>query len=362
LATPDRFSTRVFALAVVALLAFLLFRIFEPFLGPIYWAFLLAFMLFPVNRRLRRLLGGRKAVAATVMTIAVTLGIAVPVVLGSAAFARQAVELGHRLSETAREHEISGPQDLLKLPVIGGAMEWIQARFPIAGGQIQAWMVQGSQRVVQFLVARSGELVFGALGIVGGLTLTLFVLFFFFRDGDVMAAWARNLIPLDERRKDRLDRHLSSVTRAVVFGTVVTAIVQGILLGLGFWIAGLPSPIVFGVVAAVASFVPFVGTGLVWVPAALYLRIHAPAWKPIFLVVWSALVVGSADNFLRPLLVSGKSQVGTLTVFFGVLGGLAAFGFIGLFVGPVILALVLSLLEFVEEDRVTAPSAPPAAP
>jgi predicted PurR-regulated permease PerM len=350
--TPDRFSTRVFALAVVALLAFLLFRIFEPFLGPIYWAFLLAFMLFPVNRRLRRLLGGRKAFAATVLTVAVTLGIAVPVVLGSAAFARQAVELGHRLSETARGHEISGPQDLLKLPVIGGAMEWIQARFPIAGEQVQTWTVQGSQRVVQFLVARSGELVFGALGILGGLTLTLFILFFFFRDGDVMAARARNLIPLDERRKDRLDRHLSSVTRAVVFGTVVTAVVQGILLGLGFWIAGLPSPIVFGVVAAVASFVPFVGTGLVWVPAALYLWVYA----------WSALVVGSADNFLRPLLVSGKSQVGTLTVFFGVLGGLAAFGFIGLFVGPVILALVLSLLEFVEEDRAAAPPAASAPP
>jgi predicted PurR-regulated permease PerM len=360
MATPDRFSTRVFALAVVALLGFLLFRIFEPFLGPIYWAFLLAFMLFPLNRQLRRAVGGRKGLAATLLTIAVTVGIAVPVAVGSVAFARQAVELGHRVSETAREYEIAGPQDLIKLPLIGGAIEWIQARFHFAGEQIQTWMVQGSQRVVQFLLARSGEIVFGALGLFGSLTLTLFILFFLFRDGDLMAARARNLIPLDEKRKDRLDRHLQAVTRAVVFGTVVTAIVQGILLGLGFWITGLPSPVVFGVLAAVASFVPFVGTGLVWVPAALYLWAHAPAWKPIFLVAWSALVVGSADNFLRPLLVSGKSQVGTLTVFFGVLGGLAAFGFIGLFVGPVILALALSLLEFVEEDRAaSAPSAPP---
>lgn len=359
MATPDRFSTRVFALAVVALLGFLLFRIFEPFLGPTYWAFLLAFMLFPLNRRLRRAMGGRRALAAAVLTVAVTLGIAVPVVIGSSAFARQAVELGHRLSQTARDYEIAGPQDFMKLPLIGGAIEWIQARFHFAGGQLQTWLVQGSQRAVQFLLARSGELVFGALGILGSLTLTLFILFFFFRDGDVMAARVRNLIPLEERRKDRLDRHLQAVTRAVVFGTVVTAVVQGILLGLGFWVAGLPSPVVFGVVAAVASFVPFVGTGLVWVPAALYLWAYAAAWKPIFLVLWSALVVGSADNFLRPLLVSGKSQLGTLTVFFGVLGGLAAFGFIGLFVGPVILALVLSLLEFVEEDRAAPPSAPP---
>jgi len=358
-AAPDRFSTRVFALAIVALLGFLLFRIFEPFLGPIYWAFLLAFMLFPVNRRLRRAMGGRKALAATILTIAVTLGIAVPVAVGSAAFARQAVELGHSMTQTAREYEIAGPQDLLKLPLIGRAIAWIQARFPFAGQQIQAWTVQGSQKVVQFLLARSGELVFGALGILGSLTLTLFILFFFFRDGDVMAARARNLIPLDERRRDRLDHHLQAVTRAVVFGTVVTAVVQGMLLGLGFWVTGVPSPVVFGALAAVASFVPFVGTGLVWVPAVLYLWVQAPAWKPISLLVWSALVVGSADNFLRPLLVSGKSQVGTLTVFFGVLGGLAAFGFIGLFVGPVILALVLSLLEFVEEDRAAATPASP---
>ena len=362
MATPDRFSTRVFALTVVALLGFLLFRIFEPFLGPIYWAFLLAFMLFPLNRRLRLSMGGRRGLAAASLTVGVTLGIAVPVAIGSAAFARQAVELGHRVSATAREYEIAGPQDLVKLPVIGGAMEWVQARFHFAGEQIQTWVVQGSQQVVQFLLARSGELVFGALGLLGSLTLTLFILFFFFRDGDLMAARARNLIPLDDRRKDRLDHHLQAVTRAVVFGTVVTAVVQGVLLGLGFWVTGLPSPLVFGVLAAVASFVPFVGTGLVWAPAVLYLWAHAPPWKPIFLLVWSALVVGSADNFLRPLLVSGKSQVGTLTVFFGVLGGLAAFGFIGLFVGPVILALVLSLLEFVEEDRAAATSSPAAPP
>jgi predicted PurR-regulated permease PerM len=359
-ATPDRFSTRVFALAVVALLGFLLFRIFEPFLGPIYWAFLLAFMLFPVNRRLRRALGGRKGLAATVLTVAVTLGIAIPAAIGVVAFGRQAVELGHRVSDTAREYEIAGPQDLVKLPLIGGAIRWIQGRFHFVGEHIQTWLVHGSQRVVQFLLARSGEVVFGALGIFGSLTLTLFILFFFFRDGDVMAARARNLIPLEERRKDRLDQHLQTVTRAVVFGTVVTAVVQGILLGIGFWITGLPSPVVFGTIAAVASFIPFVGTGLVWVPAALYLWVHDPGWRAIFLIGWSALAVGSADNLLRPLLVSGKSQVGTLTVFFGVIGGLAAFGFIGLFVGPVILALVLSLLEFVEEDRAAAvPSAPP---
>jgi predicted PurR-regulated permease PerM len=350
-AQRDRFSTRVFGLFIVALLSYLLFRIFQPFLVPVYWAFLLALMLFPLNRRLRRLLSGRRTLSAGLLTVGVTLGIAIPAAIGMVAFARQAIELGHRVAATAQQYEIGGPEDLVKLPVVGGAMEWLKSRLHLQGTEIRALLSRASQQAVQFVLKGSGDVLFGALGILADLTLTLFVLFFFFRDGDAMAARAIRLIPLEGRRKERLDRHLQSVTRAVVFGTVVTAAVQGTLLGLGFAITGVPSSLVFGVLAAVASFVPLVGTALVWVPAALYLFAQGVAWKWIFLVAWSAVVVGSADNLLRPLLVSGKSQVGTLTVFFGALGGLAAFGFIGLFVGPVILALVLSLVEFAEEDE-----------
>lgn len=357
---PDRFSTRVFGLAVAAILAYALFHIFEPFFGPIYWAFLLAFMLSPVNRRVRRLVRERRGLAASLMTLAVTLGIAIPAALGAIAFARQAIELGAQLSSVAERYQIGGVQDVLRLPVLGPPMQWMQSHFHVDAGQIQAWVVQGSQKAVQALLTGSRAVLFGALGIFGSVTLTLFILFFFFRDGDVMMARARGLIPLDPKRKERLSRHLQDVTRAVVFGTVVTAVVQGLLLGVGFWITGVPSPVVFGVLSTVASFIPFVGTGLVWVPAALYLFAQGVAWKTIFLVAWSALVVGSADNVLRPILVSGKSQIGTLTVFFGVLGGLAAFGFIGLFLGPVVLALVLTLIEFAEEEQAAARA--PAAP
>lgn len=347
----DRFSTRVFGLAIVAALAYLLFHIFAPFLAPIYWAFLLAFMLFPITVRVRRRVGGRKGLGAALLTLGVLLGIAVPAAIGVFAFARQAVELGRRVSAAAQQYQIEGIGDVLKIPVLGGMMGFLKDRFHVDASQIQGWLVAGSQRAVQFLLARSGEVLFGALGILGNLALMLFILFFYFRDGDTLAARARNLIPLDPKRKERLVRNLQSVTRAVVFGTVVTALVQGALLGIGFWITGLPSPVVFGVLSAVASFVPLIGTALIWVPASLYLFAQGVLWKTVFLAAWSALVVGSADNFLRPMLVSGKSQIGTLTVFFGGLGGLAAFGFIGLFLGPVILALALTLIEFAEEGQ-----------
>ncbi|HEY2796663.1 MAG TPA: AI-2E family transporter [Thermoanaerobaculia bacterium] len=356
LAGTDRFAARVFNLAVIALLGYLLLRIFQPFYAPILWAFLLAFLLFPLNERLRRRLKGRRGLAAAILSVAVMLGIAVPVVIGSVAFAKQAVELAQKLGEYAQSHQIAGFEDVLRLPLIGTVMAWLEAHAGVTSAQVQEWMADAAQSAVQFLLVRGRTVLFGALALVGDLTLTLFVFFFFLRDGDTMAARAKRLIPLEEKRKASLDRHLQDVTHAVVFGTVVTALVQGTLIGIAFWITGLRSPLVFGVLATVASFIPFVGTGLIWLPAAIVLFSQGVLWKAIFMAAWGALVAGSADNFLRPALVSGKAEMGTLTVFFGALGGLAAFGFAGLFLGPVILALALALIEFAEE----APPGPAA--
>ncbi|MEP6993668.1 MAG: AI-2E family transporter [Acidobacteriota bacterium] len=352
----DRFAARVFNLAVVVLLGYALLRIFRPFFGPIVWAALLAFLMFPLNSRLRRRLRERRGLAALLLTLAVALTIVIPVVVGTVAFAKQAVELGQNLSGLAQRNRIAGIDDVLKLPWIGSAVAWLQKYASVDADQIQAWALQGTRTAVEFLLLRGRDVLLGTLGIFGDLILTLFVLFFFLRDGDVAARRLRDLLPMDPARKAKLDRHLQDVARAVVFGTVVTALVQGALIGIGFWVTGLPSPVVFGTVATIASFIPFVGIGLVWLPAALYLLATDALWKAIFMGIWGGLVAGTADNFLRPLLVSGKAEMGTLTVFFGVLGGLAAFGMVGLFLGPVILALALALIEFAEEGKARAPT------
>jgi predicted PurR-regulated permease PerM len=132
-------------------------------------------------------------------------------------------------------------------------------------------------------------------------------------------------------------------------GTVLTAVVQGVLLGAGFAIAGLPAPVVFGVIGAILSVVPFGGTALVWVPGAVALFVQGQAGWGLFLALWGVLLVSSADNFLKPMLIGGKAEVPTLAVFIGVLGGLSAFGLIGMFAGPVLIALVLTLVKFASE-------------
>jgi predicted PurR-regulated permease PerM len=163
-----------------------------------------------------------------------------------------------------------------------------------------------------------------------------------------MVTRARALIPLDEERKERLFRQIAGVARAIVLGTVMTALVQGVLVGIGFAIADLPSPVVFGVLAAFLSMLPVGGASIVWVPAAGWLLYDGRWGYAIFMVAWG-LMLGGLESVLRPILISGRARISALAIFVGVLGGIPAFGAIGIIVGPVVLSLVLALIEFAEE-------------
>ena len=190
----------------------------------------------------------------------------------------------------------------------------------------------------------------GALGTVIGFALMMFILFFAIRDAEPVFRALRDLVPLEEREKRRLFEHLASVTRALVYGTGVTAIVQGVLVGLGFAAVGLPSPLVFGVLAALAALIPLVGTPVVWVPAVVVLAAQGRWTAALIMVAWGGFVT-TIDNFLRPWLVSGRAEIGALTVFLGVLGGVSAFGPIGIFLGPLVLALGIALVRFSLETK-----------
>jgi predicted PurR-regulated permease PerM len=171
---------------------------------------------------------------------------------------------------------------------------------------------------------------------------------------------AMPLIPMDPGRKALLVAHLSAVTRAVVLGMLLTAVAQGTLMGVGFMLVGLPSPVVFGVLTAVASLVPLIGLALVWVPAVVVLFAQGRPGAAVFLLAWSVLLVGIVDNILRPIFVSGRARISTLPIFLGLMGGLTAFGAIGMVAGPVLVALVIALFRFAEEARPAEVSPEPA--
>lgn len=345
----SRFYERVLAVAALALLAVLLYRILEPFLAPIVWAIFLGFLLQPAQARLAGWLRGRESIAAFLLTILTLVMFLGPLTALAVAFAQQAAELAVLLQSWLERQPGQGLPSLATLPVLGHLLQWLDQYTTISTSEAQGWLLEGAKRIFEKLAASGGMALLGAIGTVLSFTVMLFVLFFVIRDGRGMTQTVINLVPLAPARRDELRKRIGAVTHAVVLGTIVTAVVQGLLLGIGFAVVGLPAPAVFGVIGAVLSVVPFGGTALVWVPAVAALAIQGRYGAAIALVVVGA-IVSSVDNFLKPLLISGRATVPTLAVFIGVIGGLAAFGMIGLFLGPVVIALVLALVDFAQDN------------
>jgi predicted PurR-regulated permease PerM len=343
------FYQRVFALVVAAALGYALYNIFTPFFGAMAWAAFLAFLLFPLNLRWRRHLRG-KGITAVLLTILAPITILLPLSALSIDFVAQISDLVRKLQKAAAQWDIKTFSDLQQFPWIARINDWLQAHTGVSAGQVQSWLVSGAQHALQGAAGFSGSFFLGALDSLFSFAIMLFLLFFFLQDGDAMMARARNLIPMDESRKDRLFQQLSDVTRAIVFGTSMTALLQGALIGVGFALAGLPSPVVFGVLAALLSMLPMGGSAFVWVPAVIWLFIDGRWGFAIFMLAWG-LMLGGIDNVLRPVLISGRAKISALAVFAGVLGGIPAFGAIGIIAGPVVLSLVLALIEFAEETR-----------
>jgi predicted PurR-regulated permease PerM len=343
------FYPRIFALVVAAVLGYALILVFAPFIGPMAWAAFLAFLLHPLNRRLRRRFAAR-SIAAGVLTFLAPIVILLPLSALSIDFIAQISALLQKVQQSAAALDIKSLSDLQQFPWIARVNVWLEVHSGISAEQIQSWLLSATREVLRRAATMGGGFFLGALGSLLGFAIMLFLLFFFLRDGDAMLARVRRLIPLDEVRKQRLFTQLSGVTRAIVVGTSVTAFLEGVLIGAGFSIAGLPSPVVFGVLAALLSMLPVGGAAFVWGPAVIWLIVDGRWGFGIFMLAWGLLISG-LDNVLRPLLISGRAKISALAVFIGVLGGISAFGTIGLIAGPVVLSLALALVEFAEESR-----------
>jgi predicted PurR-regulated permease PerM len=348
MSAPSNFYPRVFTLVVAGVLGYCLIRIFAPFATSMTWAAFLAFLLFPLNLRLRRHMG--RAAAAVLLTILTPIVILLPLSAISIAFVEQIATLLQKLQQAAVNLDIKSLSDLQQFPWFARINEWLALHAGISASQFQTWLIGATREVLQRAASMGGWFFLGALGSLLGFAIMLFLLFFFLRDGDAMLGRARRLLPLDEVRKERLFHRLSGVTRAIVIGTGLTALLQGLLIGIAFTIAGLPSPVVFGVLAALFAMLPVGGATLVWAPGAIWLFFDGRWGFGIFMLAWGLLLAGF-DNVVRPLLISGRAKISALAVFIGVLGGIPAFGAIGLVAGPVVLSLALALVEFAEESR-----------
>jgi len=354
-AATSVFLARVDLLLLIAVLLYLLWRIVVPVWRPLLWAVLIGSLLAPTTARLSARLGGKPRLAASLVTVLTILLFLLPVAIVTGALAAQSALLLNRLQGRVPLMADVRTFDLSAFPRLQAFFDSLGASAGVTFEQLQQWVLDAAQTLLQRMMASGGSIVLSALGTGVSFLVMMFVLYFVLRDGPAAAARFVRMLPIEARRRDRLMHHLVGVTRAVFMGTVLTSLLQGLLLGIGFAVVGLPAPLIFGLLSALFSLVPVVGSLLVFGPAAIFLAGQGEYGYAIFLVLWGTAVAAVVDNLLRPMLISGHSDVPTLAVFIGVMGGLSAFGLIGLFLGPIVLGLLVALFRF-ESERLDSPA------
>ena len=346
-ASDSRTLRRWFAVAVVVVVVFAIWLVLRPFAMSIAWAAILAFLMFPLQIRLTRRLKGRGALAAGILTALTPVAIFTPLTLLALAFIQQLGALGTALQHNPELFDASSWSDPAQHPRIAAAAAWLSTRFDLQVSDLSQYLREGVQEWAGKLARTGGHVVLNVAGMLLRFFLMLFVLFFILRDGPAGFARLAALLPLTPDKREALFTRLGKVLRAVVYGCGLTALAQGTLVTIGFAIAGLSGPIVFGVLASVLALLPFGGAALVWVPGVLYLFSAGKIGFAIFLLIWGS-IVSTADNFIRPIIITRYTPIPVLLVFLGVIGGVAAFGPIGFIIGPLILVMATELLRYAE--------------
>jgi predicted PurR-regulated permease PerM len=329
----EQFAQLVFY-ALIVLIGYLTYLVISPFLAPLAWATVFAVMFSRVHHELSPRIGPtRSALAATLMIAVLIVAPAVVLVSIVAREAPQVIDYLQQISLTA-PHQIDR------------VWEVVRRRSPMPLPDDPAFVVrEGVQRILGFLAPRAGAAVADLFATLGSLFVMLFAMFFLLRDGHTLARQVRDLLPLPDSARDRLMIDTRDLIVASVGAGLVVAAVQGTIGGLAFWLLGIKAAVIWGVVMAVCSLIPLVGATLVWVPTALWLLLSGEIVRGVILIIIGIFAIGLADNILRPILLAGRTTASGLVVFLGLLGGAAAFGFIGLVLGPIILVTAGSLIR-----------------
>jgi predicted PurR-regulated permease PerM len=328
-----------FTLLILATLAFAV--LVNVFIIPVFWAVTFAIVFEPLNQRFAAAMGGRGALASGLTLLGIVLLILLPLLLlgvavtGELSTLMQAIEAGDvDAAAPVRWVQQQMPALFEYLSGLGLEVENLRGRvseFALYAGQ---WIAGNALQIGQ-----------NALQFVVGLTLMLYLLFFFLRDGHAVVERLVRILPLGDTRERHLFKRFSEVVRATIKGTFVIAAVQGAIGGIAFAFLGIRGAVLWGVVMAAASLLPVVGSALVWLPAAVMLMTTGELVKGIVLIAVGVVLVGSADNVLRPILVGRDTGMPDYLVLLATLGGLALFGITGLVIGPLIAALFITLWE-----------------
>lgn len=341
--------------AVALSIAILLITIYWQLGREILWASALAVLFYPLHKRIRLLVGNRSALAATISAIAAILILVIPAILIVNNLVTEVRNLWpslrdslgpdayHRISEWLDRSQFSA----LTRYLLGAEAETgpaaIEARLSTAAMEVQGFLLEKLQAVTRSVPAAI---------IRFGITIVTF--FFFLRHG---AGWIKNIqdaLPIESEHSRNLMEIAGQTVNAVFRGVILTAATQGVLAGLGYWVAGAQVPVLLAIATFVGSLIPFIGAASIWAPTCVVIYLSGDTWAAVGLALWGALVVSLVDNFMKPILIGREMKLPVLWLFLAILGGLKLFGFLGVIVGPAALALAFACYRIYTEGRKAA--------
>jgi predicted PurR-regulated permease PerM len=336
--------TSFFILLGLVTVAFL--ALIRDFFQPLFWAAVFAILFRRLQVKSESWFGGRSSIAAILTMTIILVVVIVPFFLVAMAVAREAVAIYERISEGNSYLGDAFEYFQRSIPPISGYLE----RFGVDLQRLQERLSGAAVAVSRFLASQMVNVGQLTAGFLIDFLLMLYILFFFLRDGDKIVAALIGALPFGDLREQRLFQRFAQVSRVTIKGTLVVGAVQGAIGGILFWILGIAAPVLWGVIMAILSLLPAVGTAIVWAPAAIILIVRGSVLKGVVLLLAGTLIIGLVDNILRPVLVGRGTRMPDFLVLIATLGGLTAFGISGFVLGPILAALFLAVWKIFSED------------
>jgi predicted PurR-regulated permease PerM len=343
------FSNYVFMGFLLGIL-YLFYLVIRPFLTDIFIAIVMAMVFYPLYKKILKLCRGLRIVSALLTLLIIIFVFLVPLSILAGIITGQSLELYQKIS--------NGLQD-------GTFKQMIQVKISSFNHLFDRWHVDtqtlrleeqvGSllKNLSEFIYTQLASLARGIVGIIFDLVIALFICFFLLIDGENFLKEIKLLSPLEVSHHERIVHQVERTLKATLKGSIIVALAQGLLGGIGFWIFNIPSAAFWGVCMVFSSVIPLVGTSLIWIPAALYLIFTSSLGMGIGMALWGTLIISGADNVLRPLLLKGEANLHPLFTFLSVLGGLIYFGFLGFILGPVVLSFLMTMFEIYKKEFLT---------
>lgn len=317
-----------------------------PFLEPIIWAAIITLFTFPIYKKLQKRANLSATLAATAMCLIVLTFVIVPVGFLAASLTNETLRLYDSIKTSVQQDPAHLLDTLQQSSVIGDYLAKTLNSYRHHQDKINSFLTDLAQKGSNVFL-QQGTLIFKNLASMlfkGGIMLV--TLFYLFRDGEKLVATLKALMPFPSQDTERFTRIISDMVTATLYGNLLTGMLQGAMGVLILWLLDFSAPILWGMVMAICTLIPVVGTALVWGPASIILLITGEWIKAIILAGFGMLIISQIDTFVKPLLISGRTSVHNLLLMLSILGGISMFGFLGVILGPIIIALAISILEF----------------